>query len=535
MPAENNQQIFKKWVPTWLIYVSLFVFLIPVAIVLGIYMSSIGITAATTYYGVDAIDIRYSIVIYYLAIATFFPLEARFFNFFSSKPYLTLCITLYMLINLLLYNTHSYAVLVTFRFIGGAVSHGIIGIMFTLVFKQFHEQRSRVLGYATLYSVLFGTAPLANLINAYLFQHFSFNSIFLFKMFSVVPGTILMLIIIRNNTDLRRQGKIPLKSADWPSFVLYATSFLLLGYIYLYGQYYHWFNSVRITCCALAFLLIFSTFVLRQLKLPTPYINLRIFKTRNFRIGMLLLILFYFSKGDMGLLNGFIAHSVNLDSYHYGYLMLINGFGVMFGCLITARFILANRRIRLIWMTGFGALWIFHFYSFLIINHQAEASDLLIPLFFQGFGNGILILSIVIFYATSVPAELGPSASVTGVAFRSTTFTFTMGFTGVAAYYLQKIHHSSMTKELTSANPDLTHRIGAYAQNLMQKGLTPEQSHAGALKLFGQSVAAQNNLLFVRDYYLYVSIFIALVIMGIALIPHFSYHIKKIGNKLIPI
>ena len=533
MPAENNQQIFKKWVPNWLIYVSLFVFLLPVAVVLGIYMG--GISSAATYYGVDAIDIRYSIVVYYLAIATFFPLEARFFNFFASKPYLIACITLYLLINLLLYNTQSYALLLIMRFVGGAISHGIIGIMFTLVFKQFHEQRSRVLGYATLYSILFGSAPLANILDAHLFTHFNFNSLFLFKIYSVIPGTILMLIILRKNTDLRRQGKISLKTADWPSFVLYATTFLLLGYIFLYGQYYHCFNSVRIVCCTIAVGLVLALFVLRQIKLPTPYINLRIFKTRNFRIGMLLLILFYFSKGDMGLLNGFMARSVNLDNFHQGYLMLINGFGIVIGALLSARFILANRRIRLIWMTGFGALWLFHFYSFMIINHQAEAKDLLIPLFLQGFGNGVLILSIVIFYATSVPADLGFSASVTGVAFRATTFTATMGFTGWAALHIQKLHHSSLTKELTAANSELTHRISAYTQTLLNKGLTPEQSHAGALKLFGQSLAEQNNLLFVRDYYLYLCVFIALIIMGIALIPHFRYHIKKIGNKLIPI
>lgn len=533
MPNEKNRQIFKSWVPYWLILVAMFLMLIPVALVLGIYSG--GITSAASYYGVDAMDVNYSVVIYYFAIASSFPLEARFFNFFSSKPYFIACCILFMLINLGLYFTQSFAVLMVLRFIGGMTSHGIIGTMFSLVFRQFHEQRSRVLGYATMYAALFSSAPLAQLLDAFVFANYSFNTLFIVEIFATIPGIILMFCIMRNDMDLKRAGKIPLKLVRWESFVLYASFLSLAGYVMIYGQYYHWFQSPRIILCTMACALLLVLFVVRQFMLAEPYIDLRVYKNRNFKIGMFLLILFYISKGDMSLLNQYYVNSLHMDSYYLGYVNVVNAVGIIVGALLAARFVLAGMNIRLIWVTGFTSLLIFHVYALLALGVQAEVQDLLIPQFFQGFGNGSLILSVVIFYVTAVAPEIGTSASVSGVAFRSLTFTGSIALTSFFGLRNEKIHHDSIAQAIRADNPMVADRLGEYRQVLELGGANVSQSHAGATSMLGKAVAIQDNLLFVRDYYLYMTAFIILIILGIAVIPHFHYHIRKIGSKLVPI
>ncbi len=533
MRNRNNIQIFKRWVPTWAIFVSLFIFLLPLASGLGLYSG--GFSTAASFYGVDTIDIKYSMVVYYLAIASFFPLEARFFNFFSTKPYLLACLSIFLFFNVILYFTHSFKVLIVFRFLSGAISHGVIGMIFTLVFKQFHEQRSRILGYATMYSVLFGSAPLTYVLNAYLFSNYSFNSIFLFVVLAIVPGTVLMFVILRDDIDLRRNGKMPLKSVDWISFVVYASLLLSLSYFFLYGQYYYWFQSLRITLVFCGIIVLLITFVLRQNALEVPYIDMRVYKTRNFRIGMALLVVFYMGKGDLSLLNGFMTNSVNLDVYHYSYVMLFNGLGVVIGALLGGRYILAGLRIRIIWMIGFGSLLGYHLFALHVLNHQAEMVDLFMPLFLNGFGNGILIISIVIFYATAVPAEIGFSASVSGVAYRATTFSASMAITSMMGQYFHKIHHQRFSDSVTMTNPLATERISQYKHALLNRGASMHDSRAGAMKLLGKTVANQENLLFIKDYYLYMSFVLGFIIILIVTIPHFSYRIKKIRAKLIPI
>ena len=107
MASEKNQAIFKSWVPDWLILLAIFLFLLPIASVLGIYLA--GTTSAMSYYRVDSTDIRYSVVVFYLAIASAFPLEKNFFNFFSSKIYLVGAGILFVSVNLILYFTNSFA------------------------------------------------------------------------------------------------------------------------------------------------------------------------------------------------------------------------------------------------------------------------------------------------------------------------------------------------------------------------------------------------------------------------------------------
>ncbi|MBL3655859.1 efflux MFS transporter permease [Fulvivirga sediminis] len=531
--AKANHQIFRSWVPNWLAVVAIFLTLVPVAAVLGIYMGGVG--SAASYYGVDSTDVRYSVVVFYLAIAAAFPLERNFFNRFASKPYLVGCSIIFVIINLILYNSNSFGLLLFFRFVGGMLSLGFIGMMFSLIFQQFHAQRSRVLGYATFYATLLSTAPLSQLLDAFVFNKYDFNAIFLLKIYSVIPGMILLCLVLRNDIDFRKEGKISLKTVDWASFVLYSSSLLLLAYILLYGQYYHWFYSMRIIICCIAFIFIFTLNIVRQLRLKNPYIDLAIFKQRNFRIGMLLLIAFYFSKGDTSVLYGFFANSLHLDAYHQSYIMIVNAFGIIAGAALAARFILVKTRIRLIWLAGFGSLLAFHLLSLRVISHQAETFDILLPLFLLGFGNGILILSIVIFYVTAVPEKIAFSASVTGVAFRFATFTASMAMVSFMGLRQEKIHYNSFSEDITATNTLSMQRLQGYQMALTHGGASRLQSTQGAKKLLGKAVAKQSNLLYARDYYIYMSIFIALIMLAIAVIPRFHYHLRKIGAKLIPV
>lgn len=528
-----NKAIFKSWVPQWLILSAIFIALLPIASVLGIYVS--GIRSAASYYDVDTIDIQYSIVIFYLAIAGVFPLERRFFNFFSSKPYLAGVSIIYVFINLILYKTSSIGLLFLLRFVGGALSLGFIGIMFNLLFKQFHAQRSRVLGYATFYGALFSTLPFANILDAFVFSYFDFNMIFIFKIFLFLPGIILLFIILKKDLDLRIQRKIPFVNVDWKSCVLYVSTLMLLAYVLLYGQYYNWFRSLRITLSSIALVIMLILFVFRQLKLHRPYIDLSIYKYRNFRIGMLLLIAFYLGKGDMSVASGFFANSVNLDVYHKGYVMLVNGLGIIVGAGLTARFIMTGTNIRLIWVTGFGALLGFHLSMLSILSSQAETTDLLIPLFLQGFGNGTLILSIVLFYVSAVPREVAFFASVTGVAFRFFTFTASMALISFMGLQQKSVHFHSFGNEIQKTNTMVSNRMQSYKTALLNRGASDLQASAGAKKMLSLAVAKQNDLLFARDYYTYMSVFIFIVMLLIVLIPRFHFHLRKIGAKLIPL
>ncbi|MFI2742070.1 MFS transporter [Zhouia sp. PK063] len=526
------QKSFKPWVPRWLMLTAIILTLIPIGSVLGIYIG--GVPSAMSYYSADGNDIRFSVVVFYLAIVCTFPLEKKFFNRFASKPYFVANCIIFVVINLILYNSKSLAILIIFRFIGGALTLTFIGALFTLVFQQFHSQRTRVLGYAILYGILIGSTPLSYIIDAFVFSNYDFNAIFILKIFFCLPGFILLFFCLKNNVDFRN-SKEPLRNIEWQSYILYSATLITAAYALLYGQYYGWFHSVHFTFSVILFVIFLMAFILRQLKLENPYINLSIYKYRNFRIGMLMLVAFYLAKGDTSVSYGFLANSIGLDVYFKSYVMLINGLGILVGMGLTARFILAKTKIRLIWLTGFGALLFYHIYMLFILGNQAETNDVLIPLFFQGFGNGTLMLSIVIFYVTSVPQEISFAASVTGVSYRFFTFTSSMALVAFLGLHQGSIHYHNYAQEIVVTNPKNIQHLNSFKNTLLQNGASNLQATVGANKMLGTEIKKQINLLYARDYYLYMSFFIIFVMLSIALIPHFHYKLRKIGDKLIPI
>lgn len=524
--------IFNSWVPNWLIRTLLFLVILPVVAMLSGYVG--GVNSAAGYYGLDPTDIQYSMVLYYAGIASFFSLERRFFTYFASKTYFLMIILLYTAINFVLYSTHDAAIFFIFRYLGGAVTVGIISVTLNLVFSQFHSERARVLGYTVFYGTLLISNAFSYLLDAYMFENFDFNVLYLAVIYLQIPGVVLMLLCLKSNIRLHPK-RIPLSNLDWKSFLVYSVLLCLIGYVVLYGQYYGWFESLRIWACMLGVLILLATFILLQRKSKRPYIDLEVYKYRNFRIGLVLLIAFYISKGDIGVANGFFSSGLHLDPYHNAYMMFYNAIGIVVGIGITARFLLKKRNIQLIWLTGFGFLFVYHVQMFFLFGPQANEDTLFFPLFFQGMGNGILMLSIVLFTVAAVPPSLGFSASLTGVSYRFFAFTVSLAFIAFMNLRQGSVHYHELGNSVTGLNPESSRRSQLYEAAAMAKGASSLQSKVMAKRQLGKAVATHNNLLFARDYYFLMGVFIFIVMLSIALIPHFRYYLHKIGNRLIPI
>ncbi|WP_413998792.1 MFS transporter [Flavobacterium sp. W1B] len=529
---DQSSTIFKSWVPKWFIRIIIFLVILPAVSMLAGYIG--GINSAASYYGLDPTDIQFSIVLYYVGIASFFPLEKRFFSYFASKTYFLMSILLFTAINFILYMTQNAMLFFVLRFLGGAVTVALIGVTLSLIFSQFHSERSRVLGYAVFYGTLLISNAFSYLLDAFIFQNYDFNVLYLAIIYVQIPGVVLMFICLKTNLRLHTK-RFPLFNLDWKSFLVYGALLLLIAYVILYGQYYYWFDSIRIWVCSGAIILLLITFILMQRNNKRPFIDLTVYKYRNFRRGGLLIVLYYICKGDISVANTFLFNEMSLDPYHYAYMMAFNALGIVVGIGITARFLLRKRNMRLIWLAGFAFLLLYHIQMFYIFGTQANEKSLLGPLFFQGMGNGILMLSIVLFMITAVPESKSFSASLSGVSYRF--FAFTVSFALVSFMSLRQgsVHYNELGNTVNTLNSESAKRLQLYENAALAKGASPIKAKVMAKKLLGKAVANHTNILFARDYYYYMGVLIFFIMLGIALIPHLHYHFRRIGARLIPI
>ncbi|QJD94848.1 MFS transporter [Mucilaginibacter robiniae] len=513
----NTIPVFKAWAPEWLIRGAILLVVLPSMGLFG--LSTADGPASAGYYGIEPADVQYSMVIFYAAIASFFALERRFFIFIAVKEYLLISTIIQVITSYICYRTYNLHMLFIFRFIQGMANCASTSICITLIFSRLHTERAREIGYSVFYCVLLCLSPFTTVVTAPIIDAFDYNILYKAVIYAYLPGTILLFILM-NNVHLNR--KFPLYQIDWASFVIYALVLCLIGYVLLYGQQYYWLQDKRILSSVIAIVVLPIIFVVRQLKMKRPYLDFAVFKSRNFRIGALLIFILYICRGALGITSSYFAAVLGMDPIHQGYMLLANISGVVLSVIVSSRLIVIRIPMRFTWMMGFTFLLIFHVCMYFLFATQANPSEYVIPLILQGMGAGMLMTPIIIFMVSSVPASLGSMASAMGVFFRFMGFCTSIALINFFSLFKQNEHLDRFQQTLTDLNPVVVQRMVGYRQVLVARGMAPDQATKVANALLARTAHAQTSLRYAMDYYIMISCLILIVIILIALSPYIN-------------
>jgi len=338
-----------------------------------------------------------------------------------------------------------------------------------------------------------------------------------------------MLFFMLNN--VRFSKRFPLYQVDWQSFVIYASALCLIGYILVYGQQYNWFEDLRIIRSMILIVILIGIHLIRQRKMKRPYLTLEVFKYRNFKVGALLIFVLYICRGALGITNSFFSTALGMDPIHLSEMLLFNSAGIIVSVIVSARLVIQNRPMRFIWMAGFIFMLIFHVWMRFLFSSQANESAYFVPLFLQGMGAGTLMTPIIIFMVSSVPVQLGGTASATGVFFRFCGFCTSIALINYFSIVKQTEHLNRFQEGITSLDPATVQKLSAYKQMLIGKGMPADRATTLANVLLNRSVHAQTQLRYAMDYYEMISWIILTVIIIIALYPYINRTIVNVKSN----
>ncbi|MDJ1481821.1 MFS transporter [Cytophagaceae bacterium YF14B1] len=518
----------KHTIPNWFIWLTIGMVLLPCLIILGLYAGNITETAG--YYGIEPTDVQFSVIIYYAAMASFFPFEQRFLNFFTTRHYFLLGVFLLTGANIIFYITHNAFAFIGLRFLEGIFSSGVAGSCLSIIFSRLHTERAKAIGYSIYYGILLASAPVGMILSSLVVHYFEFNALYKSIIYLQIPGTLMLLYVM--NKD-RTKKPIPLYQLDWPSFVMYALILGLTGYVLIYGQQYLWLEDFHICLFAGIIVVLICLFVLRQNIIKRPFINLRIFHYRNYCLGTLLVFLFYICRGGLGISSTYFSNVLGMDPIHVSLLMLANLAGVVVGVYVVVHYVLLNTSMRKIWFWGFSFLFVFYTWMYFLFTTDADAGTFIIPLFIQGLGTGILMVPLILFTVSSVPVNISNSASAMGIGFRFFGFTFSMALIHFFQLYEKQIHYTLLQEQVTLLNPLSSERLLHYQKIGQSTGMAQDQACLFANKLLFSTINNQIQLRYSMDYYAMISWVILGILLVIALFPYIrstaiSFRIKPV-------
>lgn len=525
---DNTFPIFKHWVPEWLIKVILFSLLLP-SIVL-FFLPLANINAAAGYYGSEPADVQFSVALFYAGYVGFYSLERRFFIYLATKEYFIAFTFLNILTTFICYHTKDLYILFPLRFLQGMLFTSTVNLSLSVMFTRLHSERAREISFSVFFGSLLCAIPFNNFVTADIIDSFDFNIVYKGALFSYVPG-LLMLIISMNN--IRLNVRFPLYKLDWQSFTFYSIILILIGYIMIFGQEYYWMEDNRIKYSVLIIVLFSLLYFIRQKRMKRPYIDLSIFKFRNYSVGILLLFIMYICRFASGITSTYFSSVLKFDPIHVSYMNMFNLAGIVLGVIIACCMTLQKKPIRYIWIPGFVLLLIFYITMFFLFDIYADEFNYFIPLFIHGLGVGMIMVPTIIYAISSVPISLGSSASAICLAVRYLGFSISIGIMNYFELFEKSRHYSAFQDSLTIVNPLVKETIGSHSQHLLSRGIANTQSLKASKKLLVNAVNGQSHLRFAMDYYEIMAWLLIGTILFIAMFPYLNKTVVYLRSRIL--
>lgn len=528
MTVITNPPLFKPGVPEWVARVIIFMVVLPSLALFGISMSNTAASAG--FYGIEPPDVQYSMIIFYSAVASFYGFESRLFRFVNIRDYLVLSTIVALITSYICYATHSLPILFISRFIQGMSSCASTSICISLIFSRLYSERAREVGYSVFYGALLVVSQITTLATAPLTDTLDFNTLYKFSIFMSLPGAILLYLILNN---VRVGKRLPLYQLDWVSFILYATAIVLMGYVLVYGQKNYWLEDKYICAAAIASVLMFVVYALRQCSLKRAYLSLRLFRYRNYSVGSLMMFVLYLCRGSLNVTSTYLLTVLGFDQLHLGITLMADVAGIVFGVILSSRLMLMKCPVRLIWMGGFFMFLVFHVWMTMLFSAQAEADAFVIPLLLHGLGAGMLMVPIILFMVSSVPAKLGHDASGVGVFVRFTGFCTSIALINILTDYSKNQHYNRFSNLLGTDNVLLNQQLTSYTNALVSGGLPKDRAAKAADALLSKNIGLQTQVRLSMEYYQWMAVLLLIVLLFISLYPYFKRTLVK-ASKTAP-
>lgn len=492
----HNTPIFKHWVSEWLARAVIFSILLSSLFSFAFYSRPLSMAG---YYGVEPTDVQYAMVLTYASAVTFLALDFRMIRYFTSRRYLLTGLSLNIVSSLICFYTKNWALFLTCGFIQGIVCALTCSIVLNMVFPRLQTSRARVIGYTVFYGGLQISIPFYAIYCSTMLHFFDFNWLF----YGVIIMILLVLftVLITMNSKSSFYKKIPLYQVDWIGYLFYTLFCLTTGYILVYGQQLNWLDSPLVVLLTGSGILLLFLFVIREIKLKRPLINLQIFKSGNFVAGLLLLLAFYIFKGTTGLTYGHLEVILGTDPLHVIPIWVAVILGTILSMYVTARLILTGTPLIRMITSGFVVMALYYVYMLILVSTTGETGDFIFPMFIYGVATGMLFVPIVSFTASSVSAKIAFNASLIGIFARFLGFCISSAINNQVQLYTRSAVRDKLSVSVTETNPQLSLTLQNIQNAYLNTGNDVNTVKGASNAYFNNLIKEQILTRSTRDYY----------------------------------
>jgi DHA2 family multidrug resistance protein len=415
---------------------------------------------------------------YLVSNAIILPATGWLSTFFGRKRFLIVCIIIFTVASALCGAATSLEMLIFARILQGAGGGALQPIAQSVLLESFPpEKRGSAMALFGLGVVV---APIIGpTLGGWITDNYSWRWIFYINLPVGALAVLLANMFVEDPPYIRNQrpGRI-----DFVGFALMAVGLGALELVLDTGQKEDWFSSGWIIWCSIITVSAIVAFVVWELSVKEPIVNLRVFKNRNFAVGTLLIfsvgIVLY---GSTALLPLFLQTLLGYPAVQSGMTVSPRGFGSVVSMIIVGRLI-GKVDGRFLIMFGFAVLS-YSTYMLTGINLEIATKDVTWPLIISGFAMGFIFVPLTTMTMGTLRNEqMGNAAGIYNL------MRNTGGSVGIALMttFLSRgaqIHQATMVSHLTPYDPAFQQRFQELTRVMATQGnpVTAAQQAYGAI------------------------------------------------------
>src|SRR5271167_2566613 len=231
-------------------------------------------------------EATWTLTSYLVANAIILPLTGWLSNFFGRKRMLMLSVTGFTIASFLCGLAPSLPFLVVCRIIQGACGGGLQPISQAILLESFPpEDRGKAMGFWGLGIVV---APmLGPVLGGWLTDSHSWRWVFYINVPIGIASIVMTSLFIFDPSYIRRASQ----KIDYWGIGLLAVGIATLQIVLDKGQEKDWFGTDWITAVAIVTVVSLVAFLIYELRIKDPVVNLRVFKDRTYSTGVFLMSL----------------------------------------------------------------------------------------------------------------------------------------------------------------------------------------------------------------------------------------------------
>ncbi len=352
-------------------------------------------------------EATWALTSYLVANAIILPITGWLANYFGRKRLLMAAVSGFTGASVLCGLAPSLPILIIFRCIQGATGGALQPLSQAVMLEAFPPQdRGKAMGFWGLGIVV---APmLGPVLGGWLTDSYSWRWVFYINLPVGVISLIMTRLFIFDPPYIRR----PRAGIDYWGIGMLAVGIGALQVVLDKGQEEDWFGSHFITLLTVVAAVFLTAFIIYELRIRHPVVNLKVLKVRTYGTGVFLMtVLGFVLYGSLVLLPVFLQTLLNYPALQAGIAMAPRGLGSFLAMPIVGAILarLDPRKLLAVGIVGTA----FTLFQLSHLNLNAGYWDVFWPQFYQGLAMALLFVPLTTVTMDPIPREeMGNATSI---------------------------------------------------------------------------------------------------------------------------